>query len=225
MLTKGRLREIMEMEDRRRVLVGQLSTVGRDVRSTTMQWAYESKKLDCTVKHMSWVPPWVEMEEEDERHRVGQMFIGKDSRVVPDEVGLGRHPSNWWTMNCKYNAAYDVQRMNVKSKLGDASVNDIGAGDSEERFEFTRDNPDLVCYMLAFRTELLMRIVMPSVVKHSKKHPYMSMARAEVGPNGNPHYHGFSMGVPGPRVTRVEGDVDGEGDLPPDTLSGDVKRF
>ena len=45
-----------------RVLVGQLSTVGRDVRSTTMQWAYESKKLDSTVKHLSWVPPWVRVE-------------------------------------------------------------------------------------------------------------------------------------------------------------------
>ena len=56
-LTKGRLREIMALEDRQKVLVGQLATVGREVRSTTMQWAYESKKLDCTVKHMSWVPP------------------------------------------------------------------------------------------------------------------------------------------------------------------------
>ena len=31
-------------------LVGQLSTVGREVRSTTMQWAYEGKKLESTVK-------------------------------------------------------------------------------------------------------------------------------------------------------------------------------
>ena len=74
-----------------------------------------------------------------------------------------------------------------------------------------------------------MQIVMPAVVKHSNTQPYMAMARPEVGENGNPHWHGFSMGIPGPRVTRVEADVQGEGDLPPDTLTGDVrvvlKRF
>ena len=36
-MTKGRLRQILTDENRARVLVGQLSTVGRDVRSTTMQ--------------------------------------------------------------------------------------------------------------------------------------------------------------------------------------------
>eukprot|EP00959_Pyramimonas_sp_CCMP1952_P453648 9468566-Pyramimonas_sp.AAC.1 len=40
-LTKGRLRAILADEGRARILVGQLSTVGRDVRSTTMQWAWE----------------------------------------------------------------------------------------------------------------------------------------------------------------------------------------
>ena len=129
----------------------------------------------------------------------------------------------WWTMNCKYNAAYDVQRLNVKSKIGDASVNDREPGDLQERFLFTRENPDLVAYMLALRTELLMRIVMPSVVKHSDAHPYMCMARAEVGSNGNPHYHGFSMGTPGPRVVRVHADIDGKSDMPPETLSGDLR--
>ena len=39
-LTKGHLRAILKEEDRMRVLVSQLSTVGREVRSTTMQWAY-----------------------------------------------------------------------------------------------------------------------------------------------------------------------------------------
>ena len=45
MLTKGHLRGILQEEDRLRVLVGQLSAVGREVRSTTMQWAYEGKKF------------------------------------------------------------------------------------------------------------------------------------------------------------------------------------
>ena len=42
------------------------STVGREVTSTPMQWAYESKKLDAAVKHLSWVPPWVEATENEE---------------------------------------------------------------------------------------------------------------------------------------------------------------
>ena len=128
------------------------------------------------MKHMSWVPPWVE-KEDDEHPSVGRRFLGEGSITVEDLVGLGRHPSMWWTMNCKYNAAYDVQRMNTKSKLGDASVHAGEGGDKQERFVFTRDNPDLVAYMLALRTELLMRMVMPAVLKHSDKEPYMSMAR------------------------------------------------
>ena len=97
-----------------RVLVSQLSNVGRDVRATSMQWAYEGKKLDSAVKHMSWVPPWVEGGGAV-AEPVGRRFMGPDSVTVQDEVGLGRHPPLWWTMNCHYNAAYDVQRMNVGS--------------------------------------------------------------------------------------------------------------
>ena len=120
-MTKGHLRAVLREEDRMRVLVSQLSTVGREVRSTTMQWAYEGKKLDCAIKHMSWVPPWVR-QEGVETEPVGRRFMGEESVLVPDEVGLGRHPSLWWTMNCHYNAAYDVQRMNVRSKSGQAAV-------------------------------------------------------------------------------------------------------
>ena len=111
-MTKGSLKAIMAAEGSMRVLVGQLSTVGRDVRSTTMHWAYESKKLDCTVKHLSWVPPWVDALVEGQSP-VGRCFLS-DDQVVPDELGLGRHPSLWWTTICHYNAAYDVQRLNVK---------------------------------------------------------------------------------------------------------------
>ena len=74
-LTKGHLREILKNEHTMRVLVGQLSTVGRDVRSTTMQWAYESKKLESTVKHLSWIPPWVDATDEEGHSPVGQCFI------------------------------------------------------------------------------------------------------------------------------------------------------
>ena len=226
-LTKRELRGILEKEDHMRVLVSQLSTVGRDVRSTTMHWAYEGKKLDSTVKHMSWVPPWV-------RHRdvnggavesPGARFMDENAGDVrvDDNVGLGRHPSLWWTLNCKYNAAYDVQRLNTDGTAGRAGLRTRGEGDKEERFDFARDNPDLVAYEMALRTELHMRMVMPAIVPHSEDWPYMTMARFETGPGGNPHYHGFSMGKPGPVVKRVKADVAGADDLPPRTMTEDVR--
>ena len=183
--------------------MGQLSTVGREVRSTTMQWAYESKKLDSTVKHLSWIPPWVDARGQSGELPQGRCFIDKeveDKVVVGDEVGLGRHPSLWWTMNCKYNAAYDVQRMNTQSLIGDALLDAHDASHSQERFSFTKNSADLVAYMMAVRTELLMRVVMPEVVPHSAEQRYMAMARMETGSGGNPHYHGFSVGKSGPRV-------------------------
>ena len=66
-------------------------------------------------------------------------FEGKN-KFVKDGIGLGRYPSQWWTMNCKYNAAYDVQRLNVCSQLGNMSVEEAFPGDKQERFEFVRDS-------------------------------------------------------------------------------------
>ena len=119
-----------------------------------MQWAYESKKLDCTVKHMSWQPPWVDGADAQDQEPLGRRFMNLGGAVpqdvtVPDEVGLGRHPSLWWTQNCKYNAAYDVQRLNTKSLSGTAGLRAAAVGDKQERFVFTRDNPDLVAYHLS----------------------------------------------------------------------------
>ena len=134
---------------------------------------------------------------------------------MPDNVGLSRYPPTWWTLNCKYNAAYDVHRLNTR-KDGRAAVDESCDGKKLERFLFVKDNPDIVTYMLALRTGLTMHIVMPSVVPHSLRAPYMSMSRFETGPHGNPHYHGFSVGTRGPRMNRVRADVDGVGDEPLD---------
>ena len=195
--------------------------VGRDVRSTPMQWAYEGKKLDATVKHMSWRPPWVEPGDEGSDEE-GRRYLGIDTwRDVPDTVGLDRSPSIWWIMNCKHNAAYDVHRLNAGTD-GRAAVDESCDGKKQERFLFVRDNPDLVTYMLASRTDLHMHIVMPSVVPHSDTAPYKSMTRFENGPHGNPHYHGFSMGVRGPRMNRVRADVEGVGDEPLD-VDADIR--
>ena len=191
-----------------------------------MQWAYEAMKLDSTVKHLSWVPPWVRVADSERANKFCEVFFGTDENnpcVIVDEVGLGRHPSLWWTMNCKYNAAYDVQRLNTPSTQGVSDVGGSTAGARQERFEFARDNPDLVAYMLTLRTELLMRIVMPAVVGHSDSDPYMDMARFEVGPGGNPHWHGMSVGLRSPQFRHVKDDVGGEGDLPPETASEDVR--
>ena len=237
-LTKGQLRAILASEDAARTLVGQLSTVGRDVRSTPMQWAYEGKKLDAAVKHLSWVPPWVNFKGPEGDESGGRRYLdtkdapkddgGSDQhtatnlRLVDDDVGLGRLPSSWWTLNCKYNAAYDVQRLNL-AKGGKDAVDERVGGNAETRFIFARDNPDLVAFMLALRTELHMRMVMPTVVRQTEWQRYMAMCRFEVGPGGNAHYHGFSVGAKAPVMKRVRADLEGEGDEQPDMLVDEMK--
>ena len=69
----------------------------------------------------------------------------------------------WWALNCKYNAAYDVQRMNTKCANGDMALNEWDDSNVQERFLFTSNNADLVAYMMALRTELQMRMVMPEI--------------------------------------------------------------
>jgi len=88
---------------------------------------------------------------------------------------------------------------------------------AQERFEFVRDNPDLATQMIALRTELLMRVLMPTLVPHSDEIPFLPMARFETGPGGNPHYHGCAAGAGNPRLLRVKADVGQSG-------AGDVGR-
>ena len=52
-MTKGQMQEMLEDEEKVHALVHQLYTVGRDVRSTPMSWAYESKKLKEAVHYLS----------------------------------------------------------------------------------------------------------------------------------------------------------------------------
>ena len=111
-LTRAQLRDIMKDEAAVRTMVNQLTLMGRDVRSTPMQWSYEGKKLDAAVKFLSWRPPWVRTRSFDGSLPRESCFI-KDENCVDDELGLGRIPSFWWTQNCRYNYAYDVQRLNT----------------------------------------------------------------------------------------------------------------
>ena len=62
-LTKDALRKLLKGEDEAArsvtgALVYNLQSVGRSVRSTTMQWSAESKKLDCAVKTIGSRPVW-----------------------------------------------------------------------------------------------------------------------------------------------------------------------
>jgi len=209
-MTRGELREMMGREEGVRGIVHQLMTVGKDVRATPMHFASKHKELDCAVKHLSWLPPWVDRGKglvgEEARHR----FLGSNAEVA-DSVGLGRIPSKWWTLNCPFNYAYDIHRLNVDAPQGAEALVSQDEKLRRVRYDFIRDAPDVASIQIALRTELNMKVVMPSVVPHSERRPYLSMARYENGPSGNPHFHGVSVGADNPRMGRhVVNDVGAE---------------
>ena len=145
------------------------------------------------------------------------------TRLVRSTVGLGRIPTFWFTQNPCYNEVYEVHRMNVGASHIREALLSRADGHKDVRFAFTRDAPDIMSFMLALRQEFMMRVVMPSVVPHSSSQPFRSMARAEWGSNGNPHWHGFAVGSTGPQLGRVRADVgdDGPGDEPAGSENGD----
>jgi hypothetical protein len=231
-LTKGGLRDMLKDEQSCRLVTNQLMCLGRDVRTTPMYWNHEGKKLDAAVKHLSWCPPWVDKPVDDadsdleviprddhncsghsaSPRRLGTKYLNKNSSLS-DKLGLGRAPSMWFTLNTKYNSANDIHRLNVYNKDA-ASALDTGVdGYRKIRQQFARDCPDLVCQQIVLRTELNMQIVMPSVIRHSDKWPFLSMIRFEVGSSGNLHAHGLAVGTKSPKMPRrvkakkvVEGD-------------------
>jgi len=219
-LTRRQLRDIIESEDAARSLVYQLQSVGRDVRSTPMSWSYERKKADCCVKHLGWRPPWVKASEGSDPDPAAAYLVD-EKFAVEDLVGLGRIPVIWWTLNPKYNALYDVQRLNADLRRARAATEDGAAREKQARFDFGRDRPDLVAYQVALRAELTMRMVMPAVIPHTPAEPILSMARPEVGSGGNPHTHGFTYGARNPRLLRVKADTveGGEGDNVEDSVA------
>ena len=154
-LTRRRLREMIENDESYRSIVGQLMTVGRDVRSTPMQWSYEGKKLDCAVKHLAWRPPWVKSSEVGEPDPAAP-FV-QPEHMVEDRVGLNRIPVIWFTLNCKYNSAYDIHRLNVAAQFARPAVESLEDEHRQVRFDFSRDAPDIVTYMVSLRAELQMR--------------------------------------------------------------------
>ena len=231
-LTKGGLRDMLKDEQSCRLVTNQLMCLGRDVRTTPMYWNHEGKKLDAAVKHLSWCPPWVDKPVDDadsdleviprddhncsghsaNPRRLGTKYLNNNSSL-DDKLGLGRAPSMWFTLNTKYNSANDIHRLNVYNQDA-ASALDTGVdGYRTIRQQFARDCPDLVAQQIVLRTELNMQIVMPSVIRHSHKWPFLSMIRFEVGSSGSLHAHGLAVGTKSPKMPRrvkakkvVEGD-------------------
>jgi hypothetical protein len=219
-LTREELRRALQDEETAGKLVHTLMTIGQTVRSTPMQWAKESKELDCAVKQMSWTPPWVipsvrkGKEADDEINCLDAPWCYIDgNEQVKDLLGRGRDgriPAFWWTLNHRYNFDYEVHRLNVADSLhaaGPVEETEVGrallacdAAAKKFRYNFVRHAPDISVYMHALRAELHMRMVMPCVTGHSKAKPYLSMARFETGSGGNKHWHGMSYGEDNPRI-------------------------
>ena len=111
--------------------------------------------------------------------------------MVEDMIGLNRIPVTWFTLNCKYNTAYDIHRLNVASQFARPAVESFRDEHKQVRFEFTRDAPDLATFMISLRAELQMRIVMPAIVPHTEQQPFLVMGRFEVAAHA--HHHGFAV--------------------------------
>ena len=170
-----------------------------------MQWANESRELDCCVKHLSWTPPWVMTaagNEEDSPY----CYLGQN-QTMKDHLGCGREgriPAAWWTLNHRYNFDVEVQRLGAGEGRSEDEVasmlKQVDDAANRQRYRFVRDSPDLVVYMHALRAELHMRMVMPAILGSSSSVPFLGMARFETGPNGNPHWHGVGYGRGNPRL-------------------------
>ena len=205
-MTKAMLRDMLQSEETMRSLVGQLMSVGKEVRSTPMHWSFEGRKLTAAVQYLSWRPPWVQSHDPAEEMDPGARFVPEAQRV-PDRVGRPRVPALWWTLNPRYNSLHEVHRLNTGSPYAADAL--LGGRDAhaQVRFDFVRNAPDIVAFLIALRTELHMRIVQPALVPHTEREPFLAMARFECGDHGNPHYHGFSVGAGNPRLQRVRADA------------------
>ena len=112
---------------------------------------------------------------------------------------------------------HDIHRLNVGAALAGEAVTSADDVQRAVRRAFVRDRPDIVTYMVALRSELLMRVVMPSVVPHNGRQKCLPLGRHEWGGNtGNPHTHGMVYGAGNPVLTwKHEVVMEGEADEEP----------
>ena len=105
----------------------------------------------------------------------------------------------------------------MASERSRVAMRSVGKESKDVRFDFARGNPDIVQYMVALRTELLMRMVLPTTVPHDAAKKVLSMVRFEWGQSGNPHGHGFSVGDGNPvlpKEIRADFPDGGAGEVP-----------
>ena len=81
------------------------------------------------------------------------------------------------------NRARELERLAAREEAAKTAVGSFHDTERNVRFDFTRDATDISASMLALRTELHMKVVMPSIVGHSEDAPYMAVGRYENSPD------------------------------------------
>ena len=88
-LTRKSLRDLLSHEQSKQMIIAQIMSLGKDVRSTPVHWAYQQKLLDMAVKTLSWRPPFVEDPDVPVAADPLMKFLGNFTHVK-DRLGLGR---------------------------------------------------------------------------------------------------------------------------------------
>ena len=71
-----------------------------------------------------------------------------------DDLGYGRIPATWWTLNQRYYYEYELHRLNVKDTAKTAAaVRKNDAVSRRYRFDFVRDAPDIATWFHTLRAE------------------------------------------------------------------------
>ena len=191
-LTKRELKKITE--DRSSILRN-LTAYGAPIETSPMFWRKQGVELETIVRHMSWKPSWVvENEPENVEAEVSEPRTSSSFKPAKN-LGLGRIPAIWFTLNCPYNYLHCIHRFNF------ALTPDMSPEDERQcRVKFCLDNPDIVAMIHVVRVELLIRIVMASIVPNSPAEPFLYWARFEEGTSGNPHAHGLVYASGNPSI-------------------------
>ena len=184
----------MQHEETAGSVVNCLMRMGSSVRSTPMQWANESRELDCCVKYLAWAQPWAVPRgiTSSKWREPPYCYVGQN-QTTQDWLGCGtagRIPAAWWTLNHRYNFDTEVQRLGAGEGRSTEEVATMLTSMCEwakqQRYDFVKHSPDLVVYMHALRAELIMRMVMPAVLGSSNAVPALGYARFETGPQWEP---------------------------------------
>ena len=146
-----------------------------------------------------------------------------------DQLGCGRTPAFWFTLNAPYNALHDIHRFHAAVRAlalaGDATAlvnvpgvqgSDAGAAPAFARdvrqrraagVAWVRENPDIVAFVHALRVELQVRLLMSEIVPPEPQAPFQFWLRFEYGSNGNPHAHGLCYVPRNPAFESVVADA------------------